>query len=374
MRKVSLYVLKEFLSFLWYIILAFIAIFVLVDLVENFDGFIDNKLKSGLIFLYYVFYLPYIVVLTLPVSMLLATMFSLGRLGGDNEIIAVKASGISLYRILLPLYVFSFLMGFVVMFFAESFVPRTNLYREDIMIQKNEYKFTFSRNREKDRNMVYLSNNDGRIIFARSYSSTNKIARNVFIIEQIQISSNENNNGDKKRESLLSRIDASYMIFSNGMWTLHNAVVRTFTDNGEVLEHYKILPAPFIVRKPSDFARIDLKPDEMNYFQLSSYIKEVNDKGGDASDRLVDLYLKISFPFVSFVIVFFGAPMAAGSTKRGKTASFGIALVIAFIYYSLVHACQVLGRNNALEPFAAAWLPNLLFFCVGLFMLAHAKK
>ncbi|MBT4485184.1 MAG: YjgP/YjgQ family permease [Candidatus Latescibacteria bacterium] len=374
MRKVSLYVLKEFLSFLWYIILAFIAIFVLVDLVENFDGFIDNKLKSGLIFLYYIFYLPYIVVLTLPVSMLLATMFSLGRLGGDNEIIAAKASGISLYRILLPLYVFSFLMGFVVMFFAESFVPRTNLYREDIMMQKNEYKFTLSRNREMDRNMVYLSNNDGRIIFARSYSSTNKIARNVFIIEQTQISTNENNNSDMKRESLLSRIDARYMIFSNEMWTLHNAVVRTFTDNGEVLEHHKTLPAPFITRKPSDFARIDLKPDEMNYFQLSKYIEKVNDMGGDASDRLVDLFLKISFPFVSFVIVFFGAPMAAGSTKRGKTASFGIALVIAFIYYSLVHACQVLGRNNALEPFTAAWLPNLLFFCVGLFMLAHAKK
>ncbi|MFC1528605.1 LptF/LptG family permease [Candidatus Latescibacterota bacterium] len=374
MRKVSLYVLKEFLSFLWYIILAFVAIFVLVDLVENFDGFIDNKMKSGLIFLYYIFYLPYIVVLTLPVSMLLATMFSLGRLGGDNEIIALKGSGISLYRILLPLYVFSFLMGFVVMFFSESIVPRTNLYREDIIMQENEYQFRFSRNREMDRNMVYLSNDDGRIIFARSYSSTNKIARDVFIIKQIQQSKDGSTAGDEMRESLLSRIDARYMIFSNGIWTLHNAVVRTFTNKGEILENFKTLPAPFIARKPSDFAHIDLKPDEMNYFQLSNYIEEVNNKGGDASDRLVDLYLKISFPFVSFVIVFFGAPMAAGSTKRGKTASFGIALVISFIYYSIVHACQVFGRNNALEPFIAAWFPNCLFFCVGLLMLAHARK
>ncbi|PIU54707.1 MAG: LPS export ABC transporter permease LptG, partial [Deltaproteobacteria bacterium CG07_land_8_20_14_0_80_38_7] len=78
-----------------YSILAFIAIYILVDTVENIDKFIDSKLELKYIALYYAFYLPYIVVLTLPVAMLLATMFSLGRLVGDNEITAMKASGIS---------------------------------------------------------------------------------------------------------------------------------------------------------------------------------------------------------------------------------------------------------------------------------------
>ena len=188
-RKVSMYVLREFISFLWYSILAFVVIFVLVDLVDNMDGFIDGGYSYGLIFLYYIFFLPYIVVLTLPVSMLLATMFSLGRLSTDNEITAMKASGISFYRILLPLFIFSLFMGFVIMVFAESIVPRANIYMDDIKSQGKEYKFTISRNREMDRSAVHLANDDGRIIYARSYQSKNKIARDVFIIVPISYSS-----------------------------------------------------------------------------------------------------------------------------------------------------------------------------------------
>ena len=100
----------------------------------------------------------------------------------------------------------------------------------------------------------------------------------------------------------------------------------------------------------------------MNYLELREYISAIKAKGGNASEWLVDLYLKISFPFVSFVIVFFGAPMVAGSSKRGKAASFGLALGICFIYYVLINATQVLGRNGTLHPLIAAWFPNGLFF------------
>ncbi len=374
MRKISVYILKEFVSFLWYIVLAFAIIFILVDLVENVDRFIDRDIGYGLIFLYYAFYLPYIVILTLPVSMLLATMFSLGRLVGDNEITAMKASGISLYRILLPLYVFSLIVGLILMVFAESVVPRANLYREDIKRQGNEFRFTLTKNREMDRSQVYLLNDDGRIIYARGYKSRSKTAQGVFILEPLTSLADLSDMSDTIRVGLKSRIDAKFMIFSGGIWNLHDVVVRTFNDEGEVQKKYRTLPAPFIVRKPSDFARIEIDPEEMDYFQLSNYIKEVKAKGGDASGWLVDLYLKISFPFVSFVIVFFGAPMTAGSGIRGKTASFGIALIISFVYYVLINASQVLGRNGAIQPFAAAWMPNILFFLVGIFMLVRARK
>ena len=374
MRKISRYVLYEFLSFLAYCILAFSVIFILVNLVENADRFIDTNIGIRLVFLYYIFYLPYIIVLTLPVAMLLATMFSLSRLNGDNEITAMKASGISLYRILMPLYIFSLCLGIIMIGFAEYVVPRTNLYREDIENQGRNFKFSFSRTMEMDRNQVFLVNSDKRIIFARGYRSDSKTAQDVFIIEPFNLTSSGQTDEDTTYFGIKSRIDAQYMTFANGMWMLQHAVLRTFTDTGEAIEHYKTLPAPFIMRKPSDFARIDIKPEEMNYFQLRNYIHEVKTKGGDASDWLVDLYLKISFPFISFVIVFFGAPMAAGTVKRGKTASFGIALVIAFLYYTLVNVCHILGRNGVLQPLAAAWLPNGAFFIVGLLMHARARK
>ena len=84
--------------------------------------------------------------------------------------------------------------------------------------------------------------------------------------------------------------------------------------------------------------------------------------------------MKISFPFVTFVIVFFGAPMVAGSMRKGKAASFGIALVISFLFYTLVNTFQILGRNGSIEPMMAAWAPNALFLLVGIIMHINASK
>ena len=143
---------------------------------------------------------------------------------------------------------------------------------------------------------------------------------------------------------------------------------------GETSSKHDVLPAPWLKLEPSDFARIDKEPEEMDYFQLSEYIQQVRKKGGDASEWLVDLYMKIAFPFASLVIVFFGAPLAAGSTSHGKTASFGIALVICFIYYTLINAFQILGRNGALDSMMAAWLPNGMFLIIGFLLHLKARK
>ena len=374
MRILTKYILKEFFSFLIYCILAFVSIFILVDIVENLDKLIDENIRINLIILYYAFFLPYIIVLTIPVAMLLTTMFSLGRLVGDNEITAMKASGISFYRILIPLYVLSLFMGIIVMVFTEYVVPQTNRYREDIETQGNNFRLTLTRSREMNQSHIFLANSDGNFIYARNYDTSKKMAQGVFIIEPYDYNSENRVSDNTRYLGIKKRIDAEFMIFSDGRWNFVNVEERTFTSDGEILESYRTLPAPFITVEPSDFARIDIKPEEMNYFKLQNYIKTIKEKGGDASEWVVDLYLKISFPFVSFIIVFFGAPLIAGSIKRGKAASFGIALIICFIYYSLINACQILGRNGTLRPFAAAWLPNGLFFFVGLIMHFKANK
>lgn len=365
-RRLSRYILTEFITFLIYTLLAFTVIFILVDLVENIDKFIDHGLGVPIVVLFYVFYLPNILVLTIPVAMLLATMFSIGRLVTDNEITAMKSSGISLFRILLPLYGFSLVIGLLVLVFNEYVVPTANLYRTDIETQGQEFRLTLDRVRELDRVNVYLLNGDGRMIYARGYKSDTRTARDVMIIQPVDVE----DNGATYSE-LRSRIDAEYMIYENG-WVLHNAVARTFSEDGGIeMNRYGTLPAAFITRTPTDFARIDLEPEEMNYFQLRDYIENVREKGGNSTAWLVDLYMKISLPFISFVIVFFGAPLAGGFLKRGKTASFGIALVIAFIFYVLVNIFQVLGRNESLSPLAAAWIPNGAFFLFGI--LLHLK-
>jgi lipopolysaccharide export system permease protein len=380
-RILSRYILKEFISFLGYALLAFIAVFILVDLVDKMDKFIDARVGVKLIALNYLFYLPWVITLVMPVAMLLATMFSLGRLVGDNEITAVKASGISLYRILFPIYGLSLLVGLLVMAFAEVVVPGANLQQKQIEEYIDarrhgdfgvRYSVTLFSNRERDRDNVFLANGDGRIIYARYYVARSRTAEGVFIISP---AAPEPAGGkDDGFARILSRIDADSMAWKNDQWVLYNAVQRSFLENGVNIEHYPTLIASFVNRKPFDFAQVSLQPESMNFLQLREYIRSIKVKGGDASEWLVDLYLKVAFPFVSFVIVFFGAPMVAGSVKRGKAASFGLALMISFAFYAFINIFQVLGRSETVDPLLAAWISNIVFFSLGLVMHARASK
>lgn len=381
MRILTRYLLKEFLSFLGYSLLAFAVIFILIDSVEMMDRFIDSDTGVRLIFFYYLFYLPYIMVLTLPLSMMLATMFSLGRLVGDNEITAMKAAGVSLYRTFFPLYVFALFMSVVGMVLADAVVPWANIQHQDIgdiinarrMGNKTlDYHLSFSKIHELDRDDVFLMNRDGRIIHAASFHVKTNTARNVFIIKPEETT--VNNDGEADLKEIASRIDAEYMVYTQGIWTLYNAVERTFYRDGVKVVLHSSLQVPFQMRHPSDFAVLDLKPESMDYFQLRNFIRGIQEKGGNASQWLIDLYLKIAFPFVSFVIVFFGAPLAAGSVKMGKTAAFGIALIISFIFYTLINIFQVLGRTGAMNPLIAAWISNVIFFWIGLVLLIKASK
>lgn len=391
MRILSRYILREFLSYLGYSLLAFAAVFILVDMVDKLDTFIDSKVGISIVLYYYLFYLPYIMTLVIPVAMLLATMFSLGRLVSDNEITAMKASGISLYRILIPIYALSIFVGLGVMLFSEIVVPKTNVQYQQIWefvktsknairdaggrkIPKLTFSFSIFSNRERDRDNVFLMNGDGRMIYSRYYHARSKTAEGVFIVAPSLDKEAQGNGNASPLARLTSRIDADSMVYANGKWELRNVTERTFLNEGVRQVHTPSLSAAFINRKPADFAEIDLRPESMNFLQLRNYIRGIREKGGDASEWLVDMYMKISFPFISFVIVFFGAPMVAGSMGRSKAAAFGIALMISFVFYAFVNAFQVLGRAGTVNPLLAAWISDAFFFVIGIFMHVRASK
>ncbi|GAI09201.1 unnamed protein product, partial [marine sediment metagenome] len=180
--------------------------------------------------------------------------------------------------------------------FSEIVVPRTNLFRKDIKRlstietedRKANFSFTLSKNREMDRQNVFLENGSGLIIYAQGYRSNIKRAENVFILEPLKINAGDSVTGPVTSSGFKSRIDADSLTFSDGAWTLHNVSKRIFTSEGETLSHYETLPAPFIQLEPSDFARIDIEPEEMDYFELSNYISQVSLRGSDASEWLVD--------------------------------------------------------------------------------------
>jgi len=358
MKIVDRYVGGKFLSAALFSVLAFLVIFVVVDIIERLDTFIDKNVPVLTVIRYYTLYAPYIVVLTLPVAMLMASLFSISSLSRHQELAAMKAAGLSLYRILLPLFVMALVVSVSCMLFGEFLVPYTNEQKGEIW--KTQIKKRSPQADLIQRN-VYLQGSGGLIYYVGQYDARQQTGQDV-LVQRYQ------------DERLITRIDARQMAWEGNSWVFRDGLVRRFSAEEETLTAFKELRRPDLAERPQDFLKKRKDPEEMNYRELRTYIRRVERSGGETQRERVDLYLKIAFPFASFIIVLFGAPLASSPRRSGAAVSFGISLFICFIYFSFLRLGQALGYKGALTPVLSAWMGNIVFGAAGLFVLWKAKK
>ena len=358
MKILDRYVGGKFLSAALFSVLAFLVIFVVVDVIERLDTFIDKNVPVMTVVRYYVLYAPYIVILTLPVAMLLASLFSISSLSRHQELAAMKAAGVSLYRILIPLFVMAFLVSLSTMLFGEFLIPYTNEQKGDIWQTQIKKRSPQAELIQRD---VYLQGNGGLIYYVREFDGRQQVGQDVLLQRY-------------EDEHLVARIDARQMAWEESSWVFRDGLVRRFTGQEESLTAFEELRRSDLAERPEDFLKKRKDPEEMNYQELSRYIRRVEHSGGETQRERVDLYLKIAFPFASFIIVLFGAPLASSPRRSGAAVSFGISLFICFFYYSFVRLGQAMGYKGALPPALSAWMGNIVFGAAGLFVLWKARK
>ncbi len=112
----------------------------------------------------------------------------------------------------------------------------------------------------------------------------------------------------------------------------------------------------------------------MGFFELYDYISRVKRGGGEAQKEMVDLFLKISFPFANLIIILFGAPLASNPRRSGAAFGFGVSLMICFLYWGFIQLGRALGHHGTLHPFLSAWLANLVFGGIGGILLWKTPK
>ena len=352
------YILRKFIINLLISAGAFIIIFLVVDLIENIDKFIDGKAGITLVFMYYLYYIPYIINLTLPISMLLSCLFTLGNMSQHNEIVAQKSAGISLYRIFTPLFILAFFISIGAGLFSEFVVPWTNQNRLDIFrydIQKHP-KLQGSR-----RNDIYLQDIANRKISIAFFNGTTNKATQVSL---------QYFNG----RQLVKRIDAKTMNWVDNTWVLHDVVERVFKDTVVTVSKYDQLIETDLKFKPESLLELQKQPEEMSFLELETFIKEMTSIGAEVRKWIVELYLKISYPFANFIIILFGAPIAAHKRRSGTAVGIGLSLLICFIYFLFIRMGQVMGHQGTLSPWLGAWLGNIIFGTAGLYTLIAARK
>jgi len=358
MKILSRYLISQFLSVLIFSIIAFALVFVIVDLIENLDHFIDREVPKLIIAIYYFYYLPYIIILVLPIAMLLASLFSVGNLSRFNELTAMKASGISLYRIAIPLWGLGLIISLFALVFGEFVVPVASQKKFDI---KRLYVDRIPRRAYTRRTNIIFLEGENRRISISYFDGSRNIAHKVSI--------QNFTNG-----RMIKRIDAKTMIWGGNGWTLQNGVVRRFTSPEEMVEPFTRLSGLKFSFRPLDLQKLQKKPDEMDYFELRNFIDKISKVGADPQKWLVDLQLKIAFPFTNLIIILFGLPLAASHRHSGPALGFVISLIICFLFFGLIRTLQAMGHNGVLPPFWAAWSSNLLFATLGTILMIKAKK
>ena len=380
MQILDRYLIRQFGFALIFSLIAFWVIFLVVDLVEHLDKFIDKQAAFFVVVKYYFYYTPYILVLSLPVAMLLSSLFSLGQLAKHNELTAMKSAGISLYRVLLPLFILAFVMSLFVMGFGEILVPIT--YQKMMEIKTVEIE-KGKRETNIILNNVFAQEEDGRIFHLATYDTKEKIGTGA-LVQRFE------------ENRLKEEIRAEKVRWENNGWLFEDGVERIFSDSSVELGHsedlgkakldtlplnpieeYQAFDKLFrldLKIKPEALAKRQKKPDEMGYFELANYVKIKKRSGQVVAKETTDLHLKIAFPFVNFIIVLFGAPLAANPKRSGLAIGFAISLFISFVYYTLIRMGQSFGYSEKLPPLLAAWAANILFVILGTILLVKAKK
>jgi len=352
------YLIKRFIVNLIVGVIAWIIIFVVVDLIENISHFLDRSATFHQIFMYYFYYIPYIISLTLPVAVLLSTLFTLSTMAMNNEIVAQLSAGISLYRTLRPLFVAAFLISITAFFFNEITVPYANQRRFDIKRYQINHE---PKPRFRSRSNVFLQIASDRTLSAKYFNGTTNKASEVSI-------------KTFKGSEMIERVDAKTMIWQDSLWRLINVTIREFKDETERLRRLPDTVLTSLTMIPEDLAIVQKKPEEMSYNELTDFIGELKAIGADPRKWLVERHLKISLPFANFIVVLLGAPLASRKRRGGMGLNIGLSLGISFTYFIIVRVGQVFGHQGSLNPLLAAWLGNLVFMTLGLLAILKVRK
>jgi lipopolysaccharide export system permease protein len=357
-RILDRYLLREFVSYLVLGLVGFIVIYVVVDVVEKVDVFLDHRAPFGLIAEYYVSLAPEIVVKVLPVGLLLATFLALGQLNKFGELTAMRAAGISLLRILAPVFGVSVVAALVSLLLGEFVVPGATRARDRIFTEQIQHMASVTRTERAD--VTYLGQR-GRIWYCRLYVVAEKRLHEVSLQEF-------------RSGELWRRIDAAEASWDGKRWVFVSGYVRTFERGKERAEPFERMAVSGLEERPDDFAKEDIQPDEMNYLELRRYVQRLRSSGARVANYLVDLHLKLAFPLICIVVVLIGGALATRLRTQSTALGFGLSVAISFVYYGVMRAGQALGHNGALPPYLAAWLGDVLFGAIGLWMMRQAQR
>ncbi|MBI2816772.1 MAG: LPS export ABC transporter permease LptF [Acidobacteria bacterium] len=351
--------------FLFYLVVTLAALIVLTEVVSFFvdllNDVIRNEIPIGLVVDYFIHLTPQLIYVTTPLSVLLAILISFSLLTQRNEITAMKASGISLYRLSLPVFLISGLLSAGMFFFDHFYVPGSNQIQDAIRNRiKGRPAQTFYR---PDRQWMF--GKGSWIYYYKVFDPAERVLGGVTVFEL-----------DPQTFQLTRRISASRAVWeqSLGGWVFEDGWVRDLrNDNLQDYENFQVRLFPELREDPSYFRKEVKQSSQMNFIQLRAYLQDLKQSGFDVVPLTVQIHKKFSFPLFAFIMALIGMPFAFSVGKKGALTGIALSIGIAIVYWAVSSLFEALGNLNELSAVAAAWSPNLVFGLGGLYLFLRIE-
>ena len=356
LRPLDWYVLSEFLKILTATAIGFPILVIVIDVTESLQKYMLRNLPAMDIAKAYVYGVPETMFQVLPAAVLFATVFSIGGFTRHSEISAAKATGISFYRFIAPIF-WGAAIATVLGLLLGAAMPVANS-RRDVLLQEKRSGEGVTRS-----NFTFATE-DGRVYkIASADASTGSLDR-------VEID----------RKGYWPGYPG-YVIFArNGKWSqrkgwmLKNGVVHVLTgDSSNFTVSFDSLRDRHLTEPPKNLLANQKAPEEMGFVDLGKYIESMELSGTDVNQLRVERMLKIAIPATCMIIMLFGAPLATSSQRGGAAYGVGVSLGTTVIFLMLVQLTQAIGGKGLVNPELAAWLPGILFLAVGAALLARVR-
>jgi lipopolysaccharide export system permease protein len=351
------YVFSEWFKIFLATTLGFPLLVILFDATDNLDKYLAKKLPPGNIALSYIYGLPDSIFLILPAAVLFATVFSIGAFTRHSEITAAKASGVSFYRFIAPIFLgamFAAGLGLVLGEYAPLATKRKLELLERQTVSNSNQRFNFA-----------YAADAGRVYKIQTLYT----ARNM--VDGITIE--RRGRGPRYPSYILTSLNATYKPKQHG-WRISKGTMHILLDSlSNMTVSFDSEYDNRFRERPQDLMLAPKAPEDMNFRDLGRFISAMERSGADVDRLKVERMLKIVIPITSVIILLFAASLATSTQRGGAAYGVGLALGTTIIFIFLVQLTKGLGSNGLIPPEIAAWTPSIVFGVIGAILFARVR-
>ncbi len=355
-RLMDLYLLRRFSYYFVLLMAIFVFLFEAFTFFELLDDIARHRVPFLIVVQYFGYLTPYLLYNLAPLGALVAVLVTLGVMSKNNEIVALKASGTSLYRIAVPLLLAGMTLAVTMVVLDDTYLPYANQKQDALRnVIKGRPPQTYAQPQR------WIFGEGSRIYNYDLFDPTQNLFGGLSVLEI-----------DPAHFQVRRRIFASRARWSDSQqrWVLEGGWVRDFADGA--ITRYERFPAaalPELTEPPSYFNREVRQAFQLSWRELHSYIEGLHRAGFDVANLTVQWHVKLAFPLIAPVSMLLAIPFAFMVGTRGATSGVALGVSIGIVYWVAARLLEAMGGVGQLPPFLAGWSPDIVFFFLGMYFV-----